>query len=376
MGGPEPNSWITDYPTTLIHWIVVGAAIGLVMFGIYWLLRVLGMRTQQATGYALIMPWLLGFLIWNLFPFLASLYLSFTNYNLLQPPKWTGLDNYTRMFNSDPNFWPSLRLTVLYAILSVPLGMAGSLFTAMLLNQKVKGLGIWRTVYYLPAVLPAAATALLWRWMFNPDSGLINAFIGVLFAPIHLISGLAAPKPGWFNDENLVLPSFIIMSIWGVFGTQTVIMLAGLKNIPQHLYESAKIDGANTITQFRHVTIPMLTPTLFYTLIMAIIGAMQTFTAPLFIDTPRAAGIFMQVYIYQQAFTSQRMGYASALSWFLLLIILVMTMVVFRSSSLWVYYEGEMRNDAVKKPSLWSRLMRRERRAVVPVRVADVKERT
>ncbi len=374
MTGSEPTSWMTDYPSTLIHWVIVGVGIGLVMFGTYWLLRLLGVRTQPATGYALVMPWLLGFVIWNLFPFLASLYLSFTNYNLLQDPKWVGLDNYSRMFNSDPNFWPSIRLTLSYAVLSVPLGMAGSLFTAMLLNQNVKGLGIWRTLYYLPAVLPAAATALLWRWMFNPDSGLINAFLGVLFLPIHLLTGAAAPKPGWFNDENLVLPSFILMSIWGVFGTQTVIMLAGLKNIPQHLYEAAKIDGAGTLTQFRHVTVPMLTPTLFYTLIMAIIGALQTFTAPLFIDTPQEAGIFMQVYIYTQAFTRQKMGYASALAWVLLVIILVLTLVVFRSSSLWVYYEGEIRDDTPKRRRGWP--FRRERPALVPLRVADVKERT
>jgi multiple sugar transport system permease protein len=374
MPAAEPTSWVYDYPTTFIHWLIVGAAIALVMLSTYWLLRLLGMRGQPATGYALIMPWLLGFLIWNLFPFAASLYLSFTDYNLLQPPKWTGLSNYSRLFNDDPNFWPSVRLTVLYAVLSVPLGMIGSLFTAMLLNQNVRGLGVWRTIYYLPAVLPAAATALLWRWMFNPDSGLINALIGVLFIPIHVLTGLDAPKPGWFNDENLVLPSFIIMSIWGVFGTQTVIMLAGLKNIPQHLYEAAKIDGANTIVQFRHVTVPMLTPTLFYTLIMAIIGAMQTFTAPLFIDTPQEAGIFMQVYIYLQAFTRQKMGYASALSWVLLVMILALTLVVFRSSSLWVYYEGEVRADAPTRRRF--RLFRRAQPAVVPARVTDVKERT
>lgn len=374
MNGPEPTSWITDYSSTFLHWVLVGLAIGLVMLGTYWLCRMIGLRSQPATGYAMVMPWLLGFVIFNLFPFGASLYLSFTNYNLFQPPKWIGLANYDNLFNSDPNFWPSIRLTVLYAVLSVPLGMVGSLFTALLLNQKVKGLGIWRTIYYLPAVLPAAATALLWRWMFNPDSGLINAAIGIFFLPIHLLTGLDAPKPGWFNDEHLVLPSFVLMSIWGVFGTQTVIMLAGLKNIPQHLYEAAKIDGANVITQFRHVTIPMLTPTLFYTLIMAVIGAMQTFTAPLFIDTPQEAGIFMQVYIYLQAFTRQKMGYASALAWVLLVMILVLTLVVFRSSSLWVYYEGETRNDAPKRRLFG--FFRRTPRVSVPVAVLDAKEHT
>jgi multiple sugar transport system permease protein len=341
----DTGSWVSDYSFTLSHWLMVGAGVIGVVLLTYFVLRRLGMKAEPATGIALIMPWLLGFLIFNLFPFLASLYLSFTEYNILRPlslekpPPVVGFKNYATAFTSDPNFWPSIRLTLLYGIIHIPLGLAGSLFTAMLLARKVKGVGIWRTIYYLPAVLPAAATALLWRWMFNPSNGLINT----LLSPFLSLFGLE--KPGWFTDPGLVIPSYVIMGMWGIFGTTTVILLAGLKNIPRDLYDAAIVDGAGLLGQFRHVTIPMLTPTLFYVLVTSMIAALQFFTAALFIQTPRSAGTFLNVYIWQQAFQSQKMGYASALAWILLLITLALTMLVFRSSALWVYYETEVRQE-------------------------------
>lgn len=341
----DTNSWQSDYPTTLIHWLLVGGVVIGVILLTYFVLRRFGVKSEPATGIALIMPWVLGFLIFTLFPFIASLYLSFTDYNILRPisldnlPKMIGLDNYETAFTKDPNFWPSIQLTLLNGAIGIPLGMAGSLATAMLLNRNVKGVGIWRTIYYLPAVLPAAATALLWRWMFNPSNGLINTII----SPFLTLFGLE--KPSWFTDANLVLPSYVIMGMWGVFGTTTVILLAGLKNIPTDLYEAAKIDGAGGVGQFRNVTIPMLTPTLFYVLITSLIAAMQLFTVALFIQTPRSAGIFYNVYIYQQAFGLQKMGYASALAWILLVITFALTLLVFRSSALWVYYESEVQQE-------------------------------
>lgn len=326
---------LQSYMYTLSHYALVGLGMGFIMLAAYRLLRLLGVQQEAATGFSLILPWLLGFLIWTLGPVVASFYLSLTDYNILQPPQWAGLANYRRMFLVDPDFWPSMRITFLYGLLSVPLGLLGALCTALLLAQDVKGIGIWRTVYYLPAVLPAAATAVLWRWMFSPSAGLINTTL----APV--LNLLRLPRPAWFTDVRLVLPSFVIMSLWGIFGANTVILLAGIKNISGHLYEAARIDGAGSWTQFRHVTLPMLSPTLFYTLVMGVIGAMQVFTQPMFINAPRQAGVFINVYIYEQAFSRFRMGYASSLGWWLLVVILVLTLLVFKSSAAWVYYEGE-----------------------------------
>jgi multiple sugar transport system permease protein len=322
------------YARTIYDYLVVGAAVVVLMVVMNRVLRRLGVKREIATGYSLILPWILGFVIWNIGPFAASLYLSLTDYNGIQAPNFVGIDNYTRMLTDDRNFWPVLRFTLLYSVFNVPLGLVGALLTATLLNQNVRGLGVWRTIYYLPAVLPAAATALLWRWMFASD-GLINFFL----KPV--LSLLDQPPPTWFTDRDLVLPSYIIMGLWGVFGANTVILLAGLKNIPRDLYEAATVDGAGRVRKYLNVTIPMLSPTLFYVLIMGVIASLQTFTVAFFIESPRRAGTFMNVHIYREAFEFNRMGYASALGWTMLLIILLFTLLVFKSSPAWVYYEGE-----------------------------------
>lgn len=345
----DTGSWVHDYSLTFSHWLLVGGGVILVIVLTNRLLQLLGMKQEAATGLALIMPWVVGFLIFSLYPFLASFYLSLTEYNLLRPlsldklPPLVGFKNYEYAVTGDPNFWPSIRLTLLYGAISIPLGLAGSLLTAMLLARNVRGVGIWRTIYYMPAVLPAAATALLWRWMFNPSSGLINTIL----SPLLNLFGLG--KPAWFTDPQLVLPSYVIMGMWGIFGTTTVILLAGLKNVPRELYDAATVDGAGSFGQFRHVTLPQVTPTLFYVLVTSMIAALQFFTQALFITTPREAGTFLQVYIWQQAFQSQKMGYASALSWILLVLTLLLTLLVFRSQSLWVYYEGEMQQEGKKR---------------------------
>lgn len=326
-------SW---YTSTFEHWVATGVGMVVLMLVVGRLLRACGVGREAAAGYALILPWLLGFVIWQVYPLLSSLYLMFTDYNLLQPPHWIGLANFKRMLFDDPNFWRAMRLTLPYAFISVPLGMLGATLTATLLAADVRGAGFWRTLYYVPAVLPAAATALLWRWLFAGD-GLVNFLMSPVYRLLHL------DKPLWFADQRLVLPSFIIMSLWGVFGANTVILLAGLKSVPRSLYEAAEVDGAGALVKFRRITLPMLSPSLFYVLIMGIIAAMQVFTAPLFISTPGGAGTFINVYIYSEAFGRFRMGYASALGWVLLLIILLLTLAVFRSSPAWVHYEGEKR---------------------------------
>jgi multiple sugar transport system permease protein len=327
------SAW-ESYAPTLLRWLLVGGGMMAMVVGLNKGLQFIGVRRETARGLALVSPWLLGLLIWNAFPFAYSFYLSFTKYNIFQPPEWIGIQNYVEMFTKDTNFWPSLRLTLLYAALNVPLGMVGALGVALLLNRDVKAIGLWRTIYYLPAVLPAAAVALLWRWMFSPGSGLIN----FLFQPFYALLNVEPLQ--WFTEPRLVLPAFVIMGMWGVFGANAVILLAGLKNIPQHLYEAASIDGAGTMQKFRFVTIPMLSSTLFYTLVTGIIGSLQIFTQAFFIPIPRRAGTFLNVLIYQEAFSFRNMGYASALAWFLLVVILILTVLVFRSSAAWVHYEG------------------------------------
>ncbi len=324
-------SW---YTRTIYDYLAVAAAVLILMLVLNKVLRRLGVGREAATGYSLILPWILGFLVWNLGPFAASLYLSLTDYNGVQSPGFVGFDNYIRMFTDDRNFWPVLRFTLLYSAFNVPIGLVGALLTAVLLNQNVRGLGTWRTIYYLPAVLPAAAMALLWRWMFA-SNGIINFFLKPFLNLFDM------DPPTWFTDRDLVLPSYVIMALWGVFGASTVILLAGLKGIPRDLYEAATVDGAGRLRKFFNVTIPMLSPTLFYVLIMGVIASLQTFTVAFFIETPRRAGTFMNVHIYREAFEFNRMGYASALGWVTLLIILCFTLLVFKSSPAWVHYEGE-----------------------------------
>lgn len=324
-------SW---YTLTIMDYIGTGAVIIGSMFVLYWVLSRLGVRRETATGYALILPWVIGFLVWNLGPILASLYLSFTNYTVIKSPEWAGWENYVFMFTKDRKFWDIMTFTLGYSLINVPLGLIGALLTATLLNQNVKGLGMWRTLFYLPAVLPAAATALLWRWMLGTN-GLLNSFLG----PIYNLLGVE--RPAWLTDPGMVLPAYIIMGLWGVFGANTVILLAGLKGIPKDLFDAAKIDGAGRLSTYFNVTIPMLSGTLFYVLIMGIIGSLQTFTQAFFVQHTARAGTFMNVYIYEQAFERNKMGYAAALGWIMLIIILFFTLLVFKSSAAWVYYEGE-----------------------------------
>jgi multiple sugar transport system permease protein len=331
----QVSAWETYYPT-LLRWLATGAGVITLMLLLNKLLQALGAKRETATGYALILPWILGFLIWNLYPFASSLYLSFTKYNIFQPPEWVGVQNYVAVA-SDRDFWPSLRLTLLYSALNVPLGLIGALGVALLLNRAVKGIGVWRTIYYLPAVLPVVAVSLLWRWMLSPTSGLIN----FILRPVYRLLNIEPLQ--WFTDPNLVLPSFVIMGMWGVFGANSVILLAGLKNIPKHLYEAAELDGANAWQKFWNVTIPMVSSTMFYNLVTGIIAALQIFTQAFFISIPRRAGTFYNVLIYREAFQFRHMGYASALAWINLIIILLITLLVFRSSATWVYYEAEVR---------------------------------
>lgn len=323
------------YLRTIIDYVLAGAGITAVMFATYFLLKRFGTKQETAAGFALIMPWFTGFLIWTLYPICASLYYSFTDFNGLQAPDWVGIDNYRRLLQFNSFFWPSLRLTLLFGVLSLPIGLALSLGIAMLLARNVRAIGFWRTMFYLPAVIPAVATYVLWLWLLSTD-GLFNQ----IFSPLYRLFGIS--NPSWFTDPRFALPGLLIMSLWGAFGANTVILLAGLKAIPKDLYEAVDIDGGGSWAKFRNVTIPMVSPSLFYTLVLGVIAAVKILDLGLFVDLPRETGTFLGVLVYQYAFgTRSLMGVASALSWIMLIIIALLTLLVFRTQSLWVFYEGE-----------------------------------
>jgi multiple sugar transport system permease protein len=264
---------------------------------------------------------------------LVSVFLAFSQWDLVSPPKVAGLENWARLL-SDRYVGHSLRITVVYSLASVPLRITAGLLLAMLLNTKVRGLEIYRTVYYLPAVTSGVAVAMLWRWIFNPEFGLLNAGLR-LFG----ISG-----PGWIYDPDWALPALIVMSLWSVGGGM-VIYLAGLQGVPTELYEAADVDGATRWHKFVSVTLPMISPVIFFQLIMGIINSLQTFTGPYVMTGggPRDATLFYMLYLYNNAFQWFRMGYASSLAWLLFAVIMLLTLLVVRSSRFWVYYSGELR---------------------------------
>jgi len=288
-------------------------------------------KREERYFYLCISPWIAGFLIFTAGPIVASLFFSFCNYDVVTPPNWVGIQNYKRLI-SDPLFWQSLKVTSYFSLVSVPLGIALSLIIAILLNQNIKGLTWFRTIYYMPSVISGVAVALLWMWIFNPEFGVLNFLLWKLFH----IQG-----PAWLMSEEWVIPALIIMSLWGI-GGDIVIYLAGLQGIPTELYEAAEIDGANSFNKFLNITIPMMSPVLLFTLIMGIINSFQVFTQAYVMTRggPHYASLFYVLYIYQNAFQFFSMGYASALSWILFLIILALTFLIFKSSPLWVYYES------------------------------------
>lgn len=293
-------------------------------------------RDEWIAGWLFISPVVLGLLIWTALPVFASLYLSFTDFRLLQPPEWVGTHNYVRMFTRDPDFTQALSVTVRFVAMQLPIGLMVALGGALLLNSGVKGLPIFRAFFYIPSVVPAVAITLVWSWVLNLNYGIVNQFI----------KALGYPPVNFFGTPKLVLPTLAVMTWFGV-GHTMVIYLAGLLNIPPSLYEAAEIDGAGRVRRFLHITLPMLSPTLFYTIVQGLIASFQYFTQAYVISGgtggPMKATLFYNLMIYQQAFSNLKMGYASAMAWFLLLIILLLTLSVFRSSSVWVYYETEMR---------------------------------
>ncbi|ASA21589.1 carbohydrate ABC transporter permease [Paenibacillus donghaensis] len=289
-------------------------------------------RKEALIFYLLISPWLIHFIFLEAGPMLASLYFSFTEWNMLSSPEWIGLSNYVFALTEDPLFWKSLFITFGFAIISVPLNLIVGLMLALLLNISLPGNKLFRTIYYLPSQISGVAVMVMWIFVFNPELGLLNSFLG-LFG----IEG-----PGWIFDPDWALPSLVFMSLWSV-GGGTIIWLAGLKGIPESYYESATLDGANAWKRLIYITLPLLTPTIFFNLITGIIGALQKFGEAYVMTKggPLNSTRFFNYHLYDYAFGKFEMGLASALAWLLFLIILALTLLVFSSSGKWVYYGGE-----------------------------------
>jgi multiple sugar transport system permease protein len=288
-------------------------------------------RREAFTFYVMILPWVIGFAIFIAYPLARSLYLSFTNFYIGRTPDFIGSDNFDRLLHDDA-FWISIRVTTLYVIGSVPGSTIIAIGVSMLLAQKVRLVSMWRTIFFLPSVVAPVAVAVLWFYVFNPEYGLINT----------LLSYVGVTGPGWITNEKWALPSLIIMSWWTI-GGQVIIYVAGLKNIPQELYEVADLDGAGAWSKFWHVTIPMLSPTIFFNVVLGFIGAFQTFDGAWILTRggPNRATLTYMINLYKEAFELGSMGYASALAWVLFIIIMLLTLLILRTSSLWVYYEGE-----------------------------------
>jgi multiple sugar transport system permease protein len=286
-------------------------------------------------GLAFLSPWLVGFAAFTFLPIVLSLYYSLCDYNLLQHPAFIGAENYHGLLN-DGIFWRSLRVTLLYAAISVPLGLLVSLGVALLLNVNLRAQPIFRTLIFLPSLVPTIASAILWKWMFNQRLGIINRVLAPALGWFHL------PAPPWLDQSNWVVPSLALMSVWSV-GNTVVIYLAGLQDVPRELYEAAELDGANPLQRLLNVTVPMISPVIFFNLIMAIIGILQVFDTPFMMTGggPNRASYFYTYYLYDNAFTYLKMGYASAMAWIQLLLVLALTGIAFWSSKRWVHYQGK-----------------------------------
>jgi len=302
------------------------------MMGTHWFERFLprtlaGRRTL--TGYIFISPFILGFLLWFLVPAGVALWLTVHDWNLIAPPKYVGAKHLVSMWEDD-RFWTSLSVTTTYTLVSVPVGLVLGFGLALLLNTKIRGISLFRTIYYLPSIVPAVANAVLWAWIFNTEYGLANV----------ALRALGLPKIAWLQQPEWALPALILVALWG-FGSGMVIYLAGLQGIPDVFYEAAEIDGAGRLAKLRHITIPLVSPVIFFNLIIGIIGSFQVFTIARLVTNggPQNATLVYVLYMYQNAFQNLKMGYAAALAWVLFLVVVGLTLFVFKYVGSRVHYE-------------------------------------
>jgi len=285
------------------------------------------------TGLLFASPWLLGLLLFNVYPIGSSFYYSLTSFSVLTRPVWVGFDNYAKLVTQDQAFLTSVSNSLIYAAMLIPSGLIVGISLALLLNTSVRGVGLYRALYYLPVLVPPVASAVIWKWVLNPRFGIVNAALGAL--------GL--PQPGWLSDPLWSKPSLVLVDLWAL-GNAVVIYLAGLQDVPRELLEAAEIDGAGGLQRTWYITLPMITPVILFNLIMGVIGVFQSFTVPFTLTngdgSPAQSLLFYSMYLYRNAFQMLRMGSASAMAWMLLVVVLIATLIVFGTSTRWVYYRG------------------------------------
>lgn len=295
---------------------------------------------NKKVPYLFILPWIIGFLVFTLGPLIFSLIMSLYNWPVTSAPTFVGFDNYIKMFTDDPQFYKSLMITFKFAIIFVPLNLIIALILALLITQSIKGIKIFRTIFYLPTVVSGVAISIIWGWVFNSEYGILN----------YLLSFLGIEGPKWLIDPKWAIVTIVIASAWGV-GTMMLIFYTDIKSIPKDIYEAAAIDGAGPIRQFFNITIPSITPTILFNLITSVIGALQQLTLVLLLTGggPLKSTYFYGLFVYNNAFKHHKLGYASANAWFMFIIILLLTLLIFKSSSAWVFYENEVKKEGKKK---------------------------
>lgn len=300
-------------------------------------------KVNLRNGLLFALPWIIGFAVFTIYPICASIYYSFCNYDGISAAKWAGLSNYKTLFFDDPIFRKAMWNTMYMIIFGLPVGLLASLILAFMLNLPLKGIGFYRTLYYLPSIVPIVATSALWMWLLNPQIGLVNDMIRH-FADVMRFLHLPAPtSPGWLIDPAYAKPALILMGLWGAGGGM-IIYLAGLQDVPTQLYEAAEIDGASSCQKLISVTLPSLSPIILFNLVMGLIGSFQYFTQ-IYVMTsggPEDSTRVYALYLFENAFLNFKMGYASAMAWILFIVTLLFTLLVFKTSARWVYYpEGE-----------------------------------
>lgn len=307
-----------------------------------WVSKVKLKTSRNLWGFVFVLPWIIGFLCFSLYPIVISMYYSLSEFNLFQTPKFVGFENYTLLF-SEPKFWKSLYNTLYMTVLGTPMTLIMGLMMAMLLNQKVKGIPVYRTIFYMPTIVPIVASSLLWIWMLNPQQGLIN----------NILKAIGLPTPNWLGDPAMTKPALLLMGLWGT-GSVMIIFLASLQDVPRSLYEAAKIDGAGAVRKFFSVTLPCISPVIFFQLIMSVIINFQYFTQAFLMVSGGAASslntasggpenslLFYALYLYQNAFAFFKMGKASAMAWILFVIVALVTLLIFKTQKRWVTYGDE-----------------------------------
>lgn len=304
---------------------------------------VLGLKKTTWAGILFASPWVIGFLVFSLYPILCSAYYSFCDFNIFTPPKWVGLKNYAELFQ-DAKFYKSLYNTLFMVVIGTPVNIVVALLLAVLLNQKIRGVSVFRTIFYLPSIVPSVASSMLWLWILNPRAGILNS----------ILKALGMKQPNWLMDPNWTKPALILMSIWGV-GSMMIVFLASLQDVPRSLYEAAELDGANSLKKFFHITLPCISPVIFFQLIMSVINYFQYFTQAYLLINGSSTGsglngvsggpensmLFYSLYLYHNAFGYFKMGKASAMAWILFLIVVTVTAIIFKTQDKWVTYGND-----------------------------------